>query len=286
MLETRRKSEKRAQIGKPTVQAPFPFFRFLGLFHTVISLAITSFLLYYIPMKLSPSLRTPENTDELKTLYAQNQLVYYTPLEELVNSALHASGAVFALIFMVFMLLASTSPAQYATAFTACFLIAVEFAVSAIYHGVSDMKAKLVWRKIDFPAVNLNVIACATATCLLYEQVYGYVALGISFFIAVTMFVLCAWRFDIFRKVSVASTFVIGGLMFAAFFTALFSQYGIPESTGIIYGAGLASCLLGAAIFGVHKRYVHCLFHFFVLVGPVLFLIATYLQILSFNHIG
>lgn len=227
------------------------------------------------------SLKTPENTEELKELYKQNQLVYYTPLEEFINSSSHALGAVFALIFMIFMMLAATTPAQYATAFFSCFLIAIEFAVSATYHGVSDMKKKLVWRKIDFPAVNLNVIACATATCLLYEQAYGYAALGVSFVIAAAIFALCLWRFDIFRKVSVASTFVIGGLMFAAFFTAYFSPVGISKPTCFVYLAGLASCLLGAAIFGVHKRYVHCIFHFFVLAGPVLFLIATYLQILG-----
>lgn len=227
------------------------------------------------------SLKTPKNTEELKELYKQNQLVYYTPLEEFINSSSHALGAVFALIFMIFMMLAATTPAQYATAFFSCFLIAIEFAVSATYHGVSDMKKKLVWRKIDFPAVNLNVIACATATCLLYGQSYGYAALGVSFVIATAIFALCLWRFDIFRKVSVASTFVIGGLMFAAFFTAYFSPVGISKPTCFVYLAGLASCLLGAAIFGVHKRYVHCIFHFFVLAGPVLFLIATYLQILG-----
>ena len=227
------------------------------------------------------SLKTPENTEELKELYKKNQLVYYTPLEEFINSSSHALGAVFALIFMIFMMLAATTPAQYVTAFFSCFLIAIEFAVSATYHGVSDMKKKLVWRKIDFPTVNLNVIACATATCLLYGQMYGYAALGVSFVIAAAIFALCLWRFDIFRKVSVASTFVIGALMFAAFFTAYFSPVGISKPTCFVYLAGLASCLLGAAVFGVHKRYVHCVFHFFVLAGPVLFLVATYLQIIG-----
>lgn len=32
------------------------------------------------------SLKTPENTEELKELYKKNQLVYYTPLEEFINS--------------------------------------------------------------------------------------------------------------------------------------------------------------------------------------------------------
>lgn len=225
------------------------------------------------------SLKTPENTEELKELYKKNQLVYYTPLEEFINSSSHALGAVFALIFMIFMMIAATTPAQYVTAFFSCFLIAIEFAVSATYHGVSDMKKKLVWRKIDFPTVNLNVIACATSTCLLYHQIYGYVALGVSIAIAIAVFALCLWKFNIFRNVSVISSFVIGALMLAAFFTAYFSPIGISAPTCFVFLAGLVSCLLGAAVFGVHKRYVHCVFHFFVLAGPILFLVATYLQI-------
>lgn len=197
------------------------------------------------------------------------------------NSISHALGAVVALVFMIFMLLKATTPAAYATAVLSCALIAIEFSVSATYHGVSDMKKKLMWRTLDFPAVNLNVIACATATCLMYGSIYGYVAFGVSFAIAAVIFVLCLYRFDIFRKLSVASTFVIGGLMFAAFFTAYFSQKGISQATSFVYLAGLASCLLGAAVFGVHKRYVHCLFHVFVLVGPILFLVATYMQIIA-----
>lgn len=232
-------------------------------------------------MNIKEALKTPPNIDELKQIYKDNGLVYYTPKEELFNSISHALGAVVALVFMIFMLLKATTPAAYATAVLSCALIAIEFSVSATYHGVSDMKKKLTWRTLDFPAVNLNVIACATATCLMYGSIYGYVAFGVSFAIAAVIFVLCLYRFDIFRKVSVASAFVIGGLMFAAFFTAYFSQKGISQATSFVYLAGLASCLLGAAVFGVHKRYVHCLFHVFVLVGPILFLVATYMQIIA-----
>lgn len=232
-------------------------------------------------MNIKEALKTPPNTDELKQIYKDNGLVYYTPKEELFHSISHALGAVVALVFMIFMLLKATTPAAYATAVLSCALIAIEFSISATYHGVSDMKKKLMWRTLDFPAVNLNVIACATATCLMYGSIYGYVAFGVSFAIAAVIFVLCLYRFDIFRKVSVASTFVIGGLMFAAFFTAYFSQKGISQATSFVYLAGLASCLLGAAVFGVHKRYLHCLFHVFVLVGPILFLVATYMQIIA-----
>lgn len=238
-------------------------------------------MFYYVVMSIKEALKTPSNTDELKQLYKDNGLVYYTPKEELFNSISHGLGAAAALVFMIFMLLKANSAASYATAVLSCAMIAFEFTVSAIYHGVTDMRKKLLWRTLDFPSVNLTVIACATATCLLYNNVYGYVALGLSFAIAIVIFALCIYKFSVFRKVSVASTFLIGGLMFAAFFTAYFSEKGISFETSMVYLAGLVSCLLGAAVFGVHKRYVHCLFHVFVLVGPILFLVATYLQIIA-----
>lgn len=131
-------------------------------------------------MNIKEALKTPPNTDELKQIYKDNGLVYYTPKEELFNSISHALGAVVALVFMIFMLLKATTPAAYATAVLSCTLIAIEFSVSATYHGVSDMKKKLTWRTLDFPAVNLNVIACATATCLMYGSIYGYVAFGVD----------------------------------------------------------------------------------------------------------
>lgn len=91
-------------------------------------------------MSIKEALKTPSNTDELKQLYKDNGLVYYTPKEELFNSISHGLGAAAALVFMIFMLLKANSAASYATAVLSCAMIAFEFTVSAIYHGVTDMR--------------------------------------------------------------------------------------------------------------------------------------------------
>ena len=154
------------------------------------------------------------------------------------------------------------------------------FGVSHISRRLGyEEKARVAQNRL--PCSQSQLIACATSTCLLYRQIYGYVALGVSIAIAIAVFALCLWKFNVFRNVSVISSFVIGALMLAAFFTAYFSPIGISAPTCFVFLAGLVSCLLGAAVFGVHKRYVHCVFHFFVLAGPVLFLVATYLQIIG-----
>lgn len=220
-----------------------------------------------------------KNTDELKEFYKANQLVYYTPTEEIVNTATHAVGAVAVLIFMCFMIIKSNVAQSYATSLLTCLLIASEFMISSVYHGVKNLRTKLIWRKIDFPAVNLNVIACSIALCLMYGNVYGYVSLAISFAITISMFVLCFYNFSKFRKVSVASCFLIGILMFVQFFIINSSDHGMPDVALYLYICGLILCLIGAVLFGIRKRYAHCVFHVFVLIGPILFVASAYLQI-------
>ena len=114
------------------------------------------------------SLQTPENSDELKQIYKENSLVYYAPLEELINTITHALGAIFAVVMLGVMLGVATTPQSIATAVLSCFCLGLEFFISAMYHGTRDLKRKLTWRKLDFPAVNLNVLACVTSLCLFY----------------------------------------------------------------------------------------------------------------------
>lgn len=236
--------------------------------------------IYYGCMKSRAlNLKTPKNVDELKALYKDNELVYYTPMEEFINTLTHGAGAVFAAIFMIFMLLKSSTPAAYVTSVLTGLCLCAEFAISAAYHGVSDIKKKRVMRRIDFPAVNLNVIACGTGLCLLYRNLYGYIAFGLSFVIGIAMLFLCLHDFRRFHNVSVISNFVIGGLLFAAFFVAYFSPIGMPPVAVYLYLAGLIACLIGAILFGIHIRYAHCVFHVFVLAGPILIVLSTYFQL-------
>ncbi len=230
-------------------------------------------------MSIAKRLKTPNNVEELKQVYKDNGLVYYTPLEEFINTITHALGAFSAMIFFVFMMIKASTPQSYAASVITCALIGVEFFISAMYHGTRDMAKKLVWRKIDFPAVCLNVIACSASLCVIYGNTYGYIALALSIAIAIFMFVACSLNFDRWRKISVASCFVIGALMFAQFFIVYLSPAGIPQLASWLYLSGLILCLVGAVLFAIHKRYVHSLFHVFVLVGPMLFIGAAYLQL-------
>lgn len=230
---------------------------------------------------MKQTLRTPDNVDELKKLYAENSLVYYTPLEELFNTVSHALGAIFAVVMLGVMLGVATAPQSIATAVLSCFCLALEFSISAGYHGTRDIKQKRIWRRVDYPAVNLNVLACGASLCLLYGHVYGYVAFGLSFTLSFIMLFGCLFAFDKFMGWCVGSTFLVGGLLFGAFFVSYFTGDGIRNQhlVGGLYLAGLLTSLLGAIVFKIKKRYTHSVFHVLVLVGPMLCMLANYFQL-------
>ena len=227
------------------------------------------------------ALKTPDNVDELKEIYKNHSLVYYTPMEELINTVTHALGAVFAVVMLGVMLRVATTPQSVATAVLSCFCLGLEFFISAMYHGTKDLGRKQTWRKLDFPAVNLNVLACGTSLCLLYGHVYGYIAFGLSFAISFAMLACCLFAFDKSHKISVASSFIVGALLFAAYFVSNFTGGGIinKDLVGYLYLAGLLTSLLGAIFFRIYKRYMHCVFHVLVLIGPMLCMLANYFQL-------
>ena len=228
------------------------------------------------------ALKTPDNIDELKDQYKSHSLVYYTPMEELINTITHALGVIFAVVMLVLMLLRATTVECVLAAVLSCFCLGLEFFISAMYHGTRDLKRKLMWRKLDFPAVDLNVIACGTCLCLLYGNIYGYIAFGLSFALAVAMLFACLFAFDKSHKLSVGITFIVGALLFAAFFVANFTGNGIrnKDLVGYLYLAGLLTSLLGAIFFRIYKRYMHCVFHVLVLIGPILCMLANYFQLI------
>jgi hemolysin III len=224
----------------------------------------------------SITLKSPANEEELKALYKQNELVYYSPLEELLNTVTHAAGVLFGVFMLAFMLIKSAAPAEYATSAMSCICFIIMFSCSAAYHGISKINAKRILRRVDYSSINLTVIACGTGACLLYGNLYGYIAYGVSLCISLIVVVLCMRYFGKFRYLAIASNFVNGALFTAAF---IISRGQIPVLALQLSISGFVLCLIGAVLFGVKFRFAHTIFHLFVLFGPICLMYANYLQL-------
>lgn len=222
-----------------------------------------------------------ESAEETRERYRALGLVYYTPAEERLNTWSHVAGVAAAMVLLVCMLLRATTPTSIVTAVLSALLWGVQFGLSAAYHGARDLKRKAFLRRLDYPAVSLNVVACGAAFSLLYGSLYGYVALGVSLLIVAVVLGLCLADFARYRPLGVVAAFVVGALMFGSFLSAYLSPEGIYHKYPVVWLhlAGLLCSLLGAAIFGVKRPYVHGVFHLFVLVGPVLCAVGNLYQL-------
>lgn len=211
-----------------------------------------------------------------KASYEDNNLHYYSPGEELANTLTHAVGVVIGIIGLIFMLFKATAPASYATAVLVSVGFTALYLSSSIYHACTNLQLKRVLRPIDYCSVNFIVISCGTGVALLGGSIVGYGIYAACFALCAVSITLCFVNFAKFRMLIFAINFIIGGLLFSTYFI---TGIEMSSTVKILNLCGIISVLIGAAIFGVHKPYVHAVFHVFVLVGPVLFLIANYLML-------
>ncbi len=216
---------------------------------------------------------TQENIQEL---YKNNGLVYYTPLEEVLNTLSHASGILFGLIGMVFMLLKASSTASVIVAVLTALGFMILFVASTAYHAAVKLNHKRVLRKLDYCAINFLVLSCGTGPCLLYGNTAGYVVYALSWALSIAVIALCFINFEKFRKWAIVSIFIVSALMAASF--VITRQY-IPKIALEFYVSGLTLVIIGAITFGIKKKYAHSLFHIFVLMGPVCFFMSNYFQL-------
>ncbi len=230
-------------------------------------------------MKTQLSLKKPDNLDEVKAAYNDNYLVYYEPLEELLNATTHAIGAVFGLIGLIFLLLNSQSPLEYFVSLftTTCF--SVMYLCSTLYHAIIPIKAKKILRQIDYSSINLMVLACGAAACLLYGTIYGYVAFSIAVFLTLTVAFLCFKNFRRYRKFSVVSNTICGILVGIQ---VILCRNLIPAQSLYCFLAGIILILIGFAMFGIKLKYIHTVFHVFILAGTVCLFFSSLIIIKTF----
>lgn len=219
-----------------------------------------------------------EKIQELKAEYKELGLVYYTPIEELLNAITHGIGVLLGLVAMIMMIKKSPTPNIIALGiiiFVGCLVL---YTNSALYHSIrNNLKLKRYVRKSDHASVILVVIACGVGITLATEpSVYNYVALSLSLAIAVANYVGCFVNFKVFNTVSFVSNFVVGVLFLVAY---IINSAKIPFEAKMWYLAGVIFCIAGSIMYKIKKPFIHTIFHVITIIGPAFCLVAEYLMI-------
>ena len=192
----------------------------------------------------------------------------YSLGEELVNSISHGIGALLSIVALIFLVLKANSiNALISVCLYASFMI-ILYTISCIYHALSPrIVGKKVLRVIDHCNVLLMTAGTYMPICLslLYGKL-GWITFIIVWIITIVGIVFNAINVDKYSKISVICNLLLGwGALFL-----INPMLGIIPWKGIIYLIlGGVMYTIGSILYALGKKikYMHFVFHFFVLFG-------------------
>jgi len=198
----------------------------------------------------------------------------YTIGEEIANAISHTIGAMFSIYAIVMLAVLSKNPAQ--TASTAIFgaTMFILFQASACYHAITNEAAKKVFQKIDHSAIYILIAGTYTPILILTVPFpYSIALLAIIWYLAITGVV--------FSCISLKCKYIATGLYLLMGWMSLFLFYfiwtnGTHMAVWLLLGGGVLYSI-GALIYLLKYRYMHSIWHLFVLGGVIM----HYLSILE-----
>ncbi len=216
----------------------------------------------------------------------------YSLAEELMNSITHGVGAGLGIAALVLCVIFSVVRGMGAAAVVASAIygatLVLLYTMSCLYHALARNRAKRVFRVIDHCTIYLLIAGTYTPYTLvtlcggghpgwgwsLFGVVWGFAVLGIS---------LTAVDLHKFRKLSMVCYIGMGWVIVIA------SRYMIEimmpaKAAGLwLLLAGGILYTVGAVLYGIGKKhkYVHALFHVFVLAGSILHFLSIFFYVLK-----
>ena len=222
-----------------------------------------------------------------RTKLADRKLPNYTRGEEIFNMTSHIVGAGFGIVALVLCVVFSAIHKNgYAVVSSVVYGITMIllYTMSSIYHGLKPKrKAKKVFQILDHCSIFLLIAGSYTPFCLVsfreYNSTLGWTIFGIIWFIAILGIVLNS--IDI-KKFRVFSMICYVGMGWCIIFTAnlLPKLLGIPGVILLVLG-GIAYSI-GAILYGIgrKKKYIHSVFHLFIVLGSILHFFCILLYVI------
>lgn len=212
----------------------------------------------------------------------------YTKGEEIFNMVTHIVGASFGVVALVLCIVFSSIHRNpYAIVSSAIYGVSliVLYTMSSIYHGMSPKKetTKKVFQILDHCSIFLLIAGSYTPFCLVmfreYNTALGWIIFGVIWAMAILGIVLNSIDIKSYKKFSMICYL---GMGWCIIFTAglLPKLLGIPGLSLLVAG-GIAYSI-GAIIYGVgkKKKYMHSIFHLFILAGSILQFFSIFLFVI------
>ncbi len=210
-----------------------------------------------------------------RTPLSERILPDYTVGEEIVNTVSHGAGVLFGALALVTCILTASAHGNVwgivSGAVYGATLILL-YAMSSIYHGLPRSTGKKVMQVIDHCTIFFLISGTYTpvALCCLreYSPGWGWSIFGVVWGCAVLGAVLNAIDLKKYAVFSMIAYLGMGWCIIAAGKVALIS---VPHPALMWILLGGISYTVGAIMYGLggKLRYMHSVFHIFVLIGSV-----------------
>jgi len=200
----------------------------------------------------------------------------YSTGEEVANTFTHWLGAFISLYGIVILAANSKNVVQAVSTGIFGATMFLLFQSSACYHAVTGEKAKRIFQKIDHSAIYMLIAGTFTPALLLTVKAPLNIALvAIIWCLAIVGIVFCCITHKS-KKLATGLYLIMGWL-------SVFFVYNVwmasPLSVWLMLGGGLFYSL-GCVFYLMKLRYMHSVWHLFVLAGAVMHFFAI-LQLLK-----
>lgn len=211
-------------------------------------------------------------------------LPQYTLGEEVANSVTHGIGVALSIAALVIMIVkAATNPAHSASLASALIFgiaLILEYLASTLYHAISPQAAKRVFRIIDHSGIYLLIAGSYTPFCLITLGEHG----GLWLCATVWTIALAGILFEAFmreRQPRWLSAAIYVGMGWIVLFRLPQLIAQLHPTALILLAAGGLCYTIGAIFYVLKKiRYMHSIFHVWVLAGSVLQFLAVVLFVI------
>lgn len=221
-----------------------------------------------------------------RTPLALRKLPNYTKGEELFHFVSHVVGGGLAVVMMILCVVrAALHEDPWAIVGSSVYglsLISV-YTISSVYHGLRPETAKKVMQVLDHCTIYFLIFGSYLPVLLCpirrESPVTAWVLFGVI--LATTALAVTLTAIDL-RKFRVLSMICYIGLGWCIVFAAPVALHAIARPGLIWLLTGGIAYTVGAILYGigVHKRYMHAVFHLFVILGSVLQFVCIYAYVI------
>ncbi|MBU5366055.1 hemolysin III family protein [Enterococcus devriesei] len=203
----------------------------------------------------------------------------YQITNEVLNAVTHGVGVVLSIVGFVFLLRKAETGLDYVSFTIYGVSLLLLFLASTLYHSLIFTKAKKVFQVFDHCSIYLLIAGTYTPYCLLYiKGTIGIVLLSIIWLAAIVGIVYKSLTLSKVKSVSKLST-ILYNVMGWAVVIALPSLYQNVGLKGLLLlvGGGVAYTV-GSVFYSMkNKRFMHVVWHLFVMLGALLMFFSIYL---------